>query len=145
MRRSAHIFLVAVSVLSCTVSTFAQEKLWKELTTDFSMLYQQGRYSEAAKLAEEALTVAKKTFGPNHLIVATSQNNLAELYRAQGKYAQAEPVCKRSLKTLEKVLGKNHPHVATVCENMAELYREIGKEDEAKRLEEHARKIRSKR
>jgi hypothetical protein len=69
MRRSAYIFLVAVGVLSCTVSTFAQEKLWKELTTEFSMLYQQGRYSEAAKLAEEALTVAKKTFGTNHLIV----------------------------------------------------------------------------
>jgi hypothetical protein len=32
MRRSAHIFLVVVSVLSCAVSTFAQEKLWKELT-----------------------------------------------------------------------------------------------------------------
>jgi hypothetical protein len=46
---------------------------------------------------------------------------------------------------LEKVLGKNHPHVATVCENMAELYKKVGKEDEAERLEERARKIRSKR
>lgn len=145
MRRSAHIFLVAVSVLSCTVSTFAQEKSWKELTTDFSMLYQQGRYSEAARLAEEALTVAKETFGPNHLIVATSQNNLAELYRAQGKYSEAEPLFTRALAILEKTLEPEHPHVATVCENMAELYREIGKEDEAERLEERARKIRSKR
>ncbi len=65
--------------------------------------------------------------------------------RAQGKYAEAEPLYKRALKIREKALGKNHPHVATVCENMAELYKKIGKESKAEKLEERARKIRSKR
>jgi len=70
----AQIFLLVVLVLSCTVSTFAQEKLWKELTSKGAMLYQQGRYSEAAEVAEEALAVAEKTFGPDHPDVAASLN-----------------------------------------------------------------------
>jgi tetratricopeptide (TPR) repeat protein len=101
MRTSARFFLVAVLVLSYTVSIYAQETLWKGLFSKFIMLYEQGRYSEAAKLAEEALTVAEKIFGPDH------------------------------------------PNVEIVYENMAKLYRKTGKEDEAERLEERARRIRS--
>jgi tetratricopeptide (TPR) repeat protein len=66
------------------------------------MLYQQGSYSEATKVAEEALTIAEKTFGLNHPAVATSLNNLAMLYEAQGKYAEAEPLYKRSMKIRER-------------------------------------------
>ena len=143
MRTPAQILLVALLVLSFAASTCAQEALWEELIDKAGMLYQQGRYSEAAKVAEEALTVAEKTFGPNHPAVVTSLNNLAELYRAQGKYAEAEPLFKRALKINEKALGPDHPHVAAVCENMAELYKKIGKEDEAERLEQRARRIRS--
>lgn len=50
---------------------------------------------------------------------------------------------KRALAIVEKTLGPDHPKVATVCENIAELCRQIGKEDEAERLEERARRIRS--
>jgi tetratricopeptide (TPR) repeat protein len=119
MRTSAQIFLLVVLVLSCA----APQKSWKELYSKFMMLYQQGRYSEAAKVAEEALIVAERTFGPNHPRVAASLNNLVELYRAQGRYTDAEPLYKRSLKICEKALGPEHPHVAAACENMAELYR----------------------
>jgi tetratricopeptide (TPR) repeat protein len=96
MRTSAQILLWVVLVLSFTVSTYAQEALWKELIGKAGMLYQQGQYSEAAKVAEEALSVAEKTFGPDHPAVAVSLNNLGELYRAQGRYSEAEPLFKRS-------------------------------------------------
>jgi hypothetical protein len=43
----------------------------------------------------------------------------------------------------EKVLGRFHPDVAAVLENMAGFYTEIGKEDEAKRLEERVKIIRT--
>ena len=56
----------------------------------------------------------------------------------------AEPLYERSLAIREEILGKDHPDVATVLENMAELYEKIGKEDEAKRLAERARGIRSR-
>jgi tetratricopeptide (TPR) repeat protein len=123
MRRSLPIFVLAGLVSSLAVSTYAQEALWNDQNNKVAILYQQGRYSEAAKVAEEALIVAEKTFGPNHPRVATSLNNLVELYRAQGKYAETDPLYKRSLKICEKALGPEHPHVAAVCENMAELYR----------------------
>ncbi|MFX0197021.1 MAG: tetratricopeptide repeat protein [Candidatus Hodarchaeota archaeon] len=143
MKTSAQIFLLAVLILSCTVSTFAQEPLWKELTTKVRMLRQQGRYSEAAKVAEEALSVAEKTFGPDHPAVAVSLNNLALVYQTQGRYSDAEPLFKRLLKIVEKALGLHHPDVAVTCENMTSLYRQIDKEDEAERLEARARRIRS--
>jgi len=142
MRTSTQILLVVTLVLFCTVSTYAQEALWKELDRKSTMLYSQGRHSEAVQVTEEALTVAEKTFGPDHPAVAQSLNNLGLLYKDQGKYAEAEPLFKRSLEIYEKALGPDHPWMATVCENMAELYKKIGKEDEAERLEARARKIR---
>jgi hypothetical protein len=41
-------------------------------------------------------------------------------------------------------LDPDHPDVATLLENMAEFYKKIGKDDEAKKLEERAKRIRSK-
>ncbi len=54
--------------------------------------------------------------------MATSLNNLAELYRTQGQYAQAEPLHKRSLAIREKALGPDHPSVAASLNNLALLY-----------------------
>ena len=145
MRTSAQILLVAVLVLSFAVFTFAQEAQWKELISKVATLYQQGRHSEAANVAEEALAVAEKTFDPDHPDVAISLDNLAMVYQAQGRYSEAESLHKRALGIYEKALRPDHPHVATVCENMAELCRQIGKEDEAEKLEARARRIRAKR
>ncbi len=100
MRTSAQILLWSVVVLSCT----AQQKSWQELDAQSMILHQQGRYSEAAKVTEEALTVAENTFGPNHAKVAKSLHDLGSLHRAQGKYAEAGPLCKRVLETGEKPL-----------------------------------------
>ena len=58
-----------------------------------------------------ALAIAEKALGPEHPNVATSLNNLAELYRAQGQYAEAEPFYKRALAIWEKALGPEHPSV----------------------------------
>ena len=134
MRTSAQIVLLVVLVLSYSVSIFSQEALWKELYVKTATLYQQGRYSEAARVAEEALTVAEKTFGPNHLLVAKSLENLAGLYRAQGKYSEAEPLYKRTLKILEEALGPDHPYVAISLNNLALFYRAQGKYTDAEPL-----------
>jgi tetratricopeptide (TPR) repeat protein len=101
--------VIVLLIISFTISAYGQEKLWKELNSKIVILSQQGRYAEAAKLAEEALTVADKTFGPNHPHVATSLNNLAFLYQAQGKYAEADPLYKRSLKSGKKPLDRSIP------------------------------------
>ena len=66
----------------------------------------------------------------------------ALLYQ-QGRYSEAVEVAKEALKVAEETFGTDHPNVATVLKNMAELYKSIGKKEEAERLEERAKGIRS--
>lgn len=47
-------------------------------------------------MAKKSLVLAETNAGPNHPDVATSLNNLAELYKAQGRYRQAEQLNKRA-------------------------------------------------
>ncbi|MBO1346461.1 MAG: tetratricopeptide repeat protein [Hormoscilla sp. GUM202] len=39
--------------------------------------------------------------------MATSFNNLAELYRSQGRYAEAEPLYKKALEMFKQLLGSS--------------------------------------
>ena len=103
--------------------------------------YYSGVYAAAEKPLRRSLMINEKVLGPEHPDVASSLNNLAELYRAQGKYAEAEPLYKRSLAIREKVLGPEHPDVAVVYRNMAELYRQIGRKEESEKLEGRASRI----
>ena len=116
---------------------------WNILTQEAMSLYQQGRYDRAVVVAKQALEVAERNVGPNHLDVAISLNNLAGLYDTQGQYAQAEPLYKRALAIREKALGSEHPTVAKSLENMAALYRAINRRREAEKLEERAVAIRA--
>jgi len=81
---------------------YAYQSQWEELNAKVVQLYQQGRYAEATKVAQQALKVAEKTFGPEHPKVATSLKDLGILYDSQGKYAEAEPLYKRALAIREK-------------------------------------------
>ena len=53
-------------------------------------------------------------------------------------------VAGESLSVGKKTFGPDHLNVATILENMAELYNQTGKKDEAKGLEERAKRIRLK-
>ena len=75
--------------------------------------------------------------------MATSLNNLAELYRALGNYAKAEPLYKRALAILKKALGSDHPNVAITLNNLAELYRDTNRINLAVPLEQRAAQIRA--
>ncbi len=86
----------------------------------------QGQYAEAEPLYKRSLAIQEKALGPDHPDVATTLNNLAEIYRNQGRYAEAEPLHKRSLEISEKAFGPDHPDVATSLNNLAELYRNQG-------------------
>lgn len=131
-------------VLFCTgILAHAQGIEWMKLNDEILSLYSQGRYDRAVLVAKKALEVAEKTVGSNHPSVATSLNNLAELYSAQGQYAQAEPLYKRALAINEKALGPDHPAVAQILENISQLYRKTGQEKAAEELEKRATVIRA--
>ncbi len=134
VRRTVKIALILVLGVSHALAACTQETEWNKLNAKTETLYQQGRYSEAAKIAQEALEVAEKTFGADHPNLATSLNNLALLYQAQGEYAAAEPLHKRALAIREKALGPDHPQVAASLNNLAALYYAQGKYAEAEPL-----------
>jgi tetratricopeptide (TPR) repeat protein len=120
--------------LVITSAVLAQQEKWNELNQQAAKLYQEGKSIEATTIAERALEVGEKTFGPDNANVATSLDNLARLYGLQRRYAEAESLYKRSLTIREKALGPDHPDVATSLNNMAELYAAQGKYSEAESL-----------
>src|SRR5712691_4310083 len=110
-----------------------QEDLWKRDVAAGRHAYQEGRYAEAERLFQSAIKEAER-FGPEDPRVATTLNNLAELYRAQRKYAQAEPLYRRALAINEKTLGPAHPNVGATLHNLAGLYHAQGKYAQAESL-----------
>src|SRR5258705_5809012 len=116
--------LVALSLIICTgIAAYASDNDWKKIKHEVMSLYGQGRYQRAVVVAKEALRIAEQTHGPDHPNVATSLNNLAELYQAQGQYVQAEQLFRRALAINEKALGPDHPDVVRSLNNLAALYR----------------------
>ncbi|MBW4651003.1 MAG: tetratricopeptide repeat protein [Kastovskya adunca ATA6-11-RM4] len=94
----------------------------QRLNQQVFQLYNQGQYAAAIPLAERALAIMEKVLGQEHPDVATSLNNLANLYKEMGNYSTAEPLYQRALAILEKVLGQAHPDVALTLNNLALLY-----------------------
>jgi len=75
----------------------------------------------AELLLVQALEMRKRLFGPEHPAVATSLNNLAELYKSQGKYEKAEPLLVQALTILENSLGPEHPNTITARQNYTDF------------------------
>jgi hypothetical protein len=77
------------------------------------------RYVSARPLYKRALAICKVSWGPQHLDVGSSLNNLAVVLKAQGEYASARPLLERTLAIREAPLGPQHPHVAQILMNLA--------------------------
>ena len=95
---------------------------WEILNQEVHESFRVGDYDRAVVAATEALTIAEVNVGPEQRYLASSLNNLAELYRAQGDYVSAKPLYLRSLAIMERVLGPNHHAVAINLNNLATLY-----------------------
>ncbi len=126
------------------VAASAQETRWDSIMAGAARAYQQADYAQAEKLLLAALQEAEK-FGEQDPRLATSLNNLAQLYRAQGKFTEADPLSQRALAIIEKALGPEHPNVAAVLENYAALLHKLNRDAEADKMEARAQAIRAKR
>jgi len=94
-----------------------------------------GDYGRAEPLYERALAIYSKLSGGAYsdatkkaatTNVATTLNNLAELYKDKGEYARAEPLYQRALSICVNALGAEQPEVATTLNNLADMYRANG-------------------
>jgi len=138
-RTVARLVMIAVAGLICGIVLQAAHAQKKgndaaALNADVKRLYREGKYAEATQIVIRLLANLEKTLGPEHPQVATSLNDLAELYRAQGRYSEAEPLYRRSLAIREKALGPEHLDVGQQLNNLALLYWVQGRYAEAARL-----------
>src|SRR5580704_10638818 len=101
----------------------------KRLDDEVQALCEAGKYDAAIPLAERSLTMMESAWGPDHPHVATSLNNLAEIYRAKGEYDRAEALHQRALTIRENTLAPGHPDIASSLDNLAVVYEEKGDYD----------------
>jgi CHAT domain-containing protein/Tfp pilus assembly protein PilF len=104
-------------------------------------LIQQGQYQKALPLAQQALEMAERELGTEHLDLTPLLTNLAEIYRHTGDYNAAEPLYQRALAIREQALGAEHPQVATSLNNLGVLYMEMGEYRTAEPLFERSIRI----
>jgi len=90
-----------------------------------------GRYTEAEPLYLRALHIRERVYGPDHVLMAPSLNDLAILYWCLGKYEQAEPLYRRALRIWEQSLSPDHLHMGGLLNNLGFLYRDQGRYAEA--------------
>jgi CHAT domain-containing protein/Tfp pilus assembly protein PilF len=85
-------------------------------------LYSNGKYDEASRSCEQALSTRERVLGPENIDVGSTLNLLGILSVSKGDYAKAETLYQRVLKILEKALGPEHLRVASILNNLASLY-----------------------
>ncbi len=144
---------VAITVLALVVlsSNGAPVAAQSHEPDEFVLLYRQvgqltrdGKYSEAAELAERVLAQAERRFGPDSPITPMVLGSLGYAYMKDGKLAAAEPVLKRCLAIHEKMDGPEHLNVAQALGDLGMLYGDQGRYAEAEVLLQRSLAIRVK-
>ncbi len=120
------------------------EAKWEQLNQQAVQLYQQGKFSEAVILAEQALNLVLSLYAGDHPDVATSLNNLAGLYKSQGLYERAKPLYEQALQMFQRLSNGDNADVATSLNNLAGLYKSQGLYERAKPLYEQALQMRQR-
>ena len=114
------------------------------LRTEVTQLHSQGKYTDAAPVAERYVAIARQKHGEQHAEFAEAISWLGSVYRDQGRIAEAEPLLKRSLAIVEKALGPDHATVAESLSYLANLYRDQGRYAEAEPLYRRSLAVREK-
>jgi tetratricopeptide (TPR) repeat protein len=111
----------------------AEATEWDKTLDAGTRAYKRGQYAEAETLLKTALQQAE-TFGGQDARLATSLNQLAEVYKVQKKYADAEPLYKRCLDIRERTLAPDNMDLLASRFDLAALYYNQGHWDKAESL-----------
>ena len=126
-------FLLLSCVLFAT-SLLADEKQWRELDEAALKAASEGRLDESLKIAEKAVTVARKEFGTNDARTATSLGLVAEILMGLEKWKEAEARLREASEIRERTLKPGHPDLEHSLNVMARLLTAQGRYDEAEPL-----------
>jgi len=115
------------------------EVLYSQLGTLYAERVESAKSTDRQKeliLAQEYLekAIVLQTKFQKLEALATSLNNLANLYYNQGKYSEAEPLYLQALEMRRRLFTGDNPHVATSLNNLASLYNSQGRYSEAEPL-----------
>ena len=91
------------------------------------------------------MTQVTETIGSQHIVVATTLNNLGNVLRDQGDLEQAKDYHERALAIREEKLGSHHIDVATTLNNLANVLCGQGDLEQAKHYHECALAIREEK
>jgi hypothetical protein len=80
------LFLAVFATASGAGRSFAQADDFGSLHKQLEALYGQGKFTEAATIAERILKITEAARGPNDLQTAVALNNLGIVYEAELKY-----------------------------------------------------------
>ena len=94
----------------------------------------QGRLVQAARLSEQAMAIAERSFPPDHEAVLVCLKALATIYVRQGRYTRAEPIVRRMVAAAERTRDTNPLVYVSASTALAELYQFQGRSDEAEPL-----------
>lgn len=93
---------------------------------------------------EDLLTILEKEFVSGNQLVATTLNNLADIYENMEDHDKALPLYKKALYINEKALDSKNPDFATTLYNLASIYYRMGEYDNALPYYQKALDIREK-
>ena len=136
--------LLATMFCSSCLAAAAQPARWNQLSEQVLQLRNQGRYSDALPLVQQAVTVAQSTFGAQDRHVALSLNELGLVLEELEKYADAENAFRRSLEIFAKVSGSQSEDVASQFNNLGNLYRIQARYTDAEKLLQQALQLHEK-
>ncbi|XP_058108325.1 uncharacterized protein LOC131251571 [Magnolia sinica] len=95
---------------------------WRIFTDKGRDLFLKGKLDEAEKYFLLAFQEAKEGFGERDPHVASSCNNLAELYRVRKEFEKAEPLYLEAINILEKSFGLEDIRVGAALHNLGQFY-----------------------
>ncbi|KAJ6707379.1 TETRATRICOPEPTIDE REPEAT (TPR)-LIKE SUPERFAMILY PROTEIN [Salix viminalis] len=114
---------------------------WRLFSDKGREVFLQGKLDQAEKFFFSALQEAKVGFGEKDPHVASSCNNLAELFRVQKQFDKAEPLYWEAIKILEESFGPEDIRVGAALHNLGQFYLMQRKLDEADKCYERAVKV----
>lgn len=96
-----------------------------------SILHDQQKFREAAKIYMQALSTNLKTVGTTHPETAATYNNLGNAYQDVGDDMNAEKYYIRCLEIQKSLWGKDNPDMAASYNNLATILARQGKLEDA--------------
>src|SRR5262249_15033356 len=131
--------MIAVTALAILVAPFASARApkanatqqWQSLITQAMEANTARDYRRGITPAQQALRLARQTFGNRDLRTLISLDALALLYLGQNSYSEAEPLFREALQVSRETLGTRHVQTLISIDGLATVYRGWGHYDDA--------------